>query len=123
MKPGPVRDAQQMEQCVYNVPRDCGRRYIGKSSRPSEVGSKEHKHNLTQRLLRKSKLVQHGYEEGHRLCWKEAKVLQIESNTTYRKYKETAYVSLVAQPAQLGHLSHLEFITEAEVRKLQVQPV
>jgi hypothetical protein len=29
MKTGPVRDAQQMKQCVYSIPCDCGRCYSG----------------------------------------------------------------------------------------------
>jgi hypothetical protein len=37
IKTGPVRDAQQTKQCVYNIPCDCGRCYIGKTSRPLEV--------------------------------------------------------------------------------------
>jgi hypothetical protein len=52
MKTGPVRDAQQMKQRVYNIPCDCGRCYIGKTSRPLEVCIKEHKHNLTQVCLK-----------------------------------------------------------------------
>jgi hypothetical protein len=50
-----------------------------------EVCIMEHKYNLTQDLLEKSKLTQHAYEEGHKICWNEVKVLQIEPNTTYRK--------------------------------------
>jgi hypothetical protein len=49
---------------------------------------------MKQGLLEKSKLSQLAYE-GHRICWKEAKVLQTEPNTTYRKYKESAHMSLV----------------------------
>jgi hypothetical protein len=37
MKAGEVRDAQQMKQCLYNITCDCGRSYIGKTSRPLEV--------------------------------------------------------------------------------------
>jgi hypothetical protein len=95
MKTGPVRDAQQKKQCVYSIPRDCGRCYIGETSRPLEVCIKEHK---TQSLLETSKLAQHVYEEGHKICWKEAKVLQIEPNVTYRKHKESAHMSLVDNP-------------------------
>jgi hypothetical protein len=54
---------------------DCGRCYIDETSRPLEVCMKEHKHNLTQGLLKKSKLAQHAYEEGHKNCWKDEKVL------------------------------------------------
>jgi hypothetical protein len=55
METGPVRDGQQMKQCVYNIPRDCGRCYLGKTCRPLEVCIKEHKYNLIQGLLEKSK--------------------------------------------------------------------
>jgi predicted GIY-YIG superfamily endonuclease len=68
MKTGPVRDAQQTKQCVYSIPCDCGRCYIGGTSRPLEVRIKEHKYNLTQGLLEKSKLAQHAYEECHWIC-------------------------------------------------------
>jgi hypothetical protein len=38
------------------------------------------------------------YEEGHKMRWDEAKVLQIEPNTTNRKYKESAHMSLLDHP-------------------------
>jgi predicted GIY-YIG superfamily endonuclease len=126
MKTGPVRDIQQTKQCVYSIPCDCGRCYIGETSRPLEVRIKEHNYNLTQGLLEKSKLAQHAYEEGHRICWKEAKVLQIEPNATYRKYKESAHISLAAQPISQPSLDISPIwtpIIEAEVRKLQPRPV
>jgi hypothetical protein len=124
MKTGPVRDGQQMKQCVYNILCDCGRCYIGKTGRPLEVHIKEHKYNLTQGLLEKPKSAQHAYEEGHKIRWKEAKVLQLQLNTTYRKHKESAHVSGRSsdQSTQLGHFSHLVIIT-AEDRKLQLRPV
>jgi hypothetical protein len=98
IKTGPVRDAQQTKQCVYSIPCDCGRRYIGETSRPLEVRIKGHEYNLTEGLVEKSKLAQHAYDEGHKICWNEAKVLQIESNTTYRKHKESAHMSLTEHP-------------------------
>jgi hypothetical protein len=68
METGPVRDAQQTKQCVYSILRDCGRCYIGETSRPLEVRTKEHKYNLTQGLLEESELAQHG----HKICCTEA---------------------------------------------------
>jgi hypothetical protein len=103
MKTGPVRDIQQTKQCVYSILFDCGRCYIGETGRPLEVRIKEHKYNLTQCLLEKSKLSQHAYEEGHKICWSEPKVLQIEPNTTHKKYKESTHMSLldhqISQPS------------------------
>jgi hypothetical protein len=54
------------------------------------------------------------------------KVLQIEPNTTYRKYKESAHMSLVdyqiSQPS-LDIFSIWTPITTAEAIKLQLRPV
>jgi hypothetical protein len=46
----------------------------------------EHRHKLRESLLEKSKLAQHAYEEGHRVGWDEARILETESNNRYRKY-------------------------------------
>jgi hypothetical protein len=85
MRTGPVRDAQQMKQCVYSIPCDCANVI------------KEHKYNLTQGLLEKSKLAQHAYQEDHKICCDEAKVLQIESDI-YREHKESAHIPLIDHP-------------------------
>jgi hypothetical protein len=57
-----------MKQCVYSILCDCCRCYIGKTSKPLEVCIKEHKYNVTQGLIEKSKFAQHAYEEGHKIC-------------------------------------------------------
>jgi hypothetical protein len=53
----------------------------------------EHRHNLQQGLLEKSKLAQHAYEEGHKVGWDDARVLEIESNSRYKKYKESVHMA------------------------------
>jgi predicted GIY-YIG superfamily endonuclease len=107
MKTGPVRDAQQTKQCMYSIPCDCSRCYIGETSRPLEVRVKEHKYNLTQRLLEKSKL--------DRTCLRRR---QSEPNTASRKYKEFTHVclrdQLIIQP-NLDMSPIWTFVTEAEV--------
>jgi hypothetical protein len=115
---------KQTKQCVHNIPCDRGRRYIGETSRPLNVLIKEHKHNL----IKKSKLTQHAYEKGYKIhvCWKWAKVLQIEPNTSHRKYKESAHTSLVDHPIDQPSLDTLPVLAPfiaKEVRKLQLRPV
>jgi hypothetical protein len=43
-------------------------------------------------------LAQHAYEEGHRVGWDKAIVLEIESNSRYRKYKESAHMACLTNP-------------------------
>jgi hypothetical protein len=56
--------------------------------------------NLQQGLLEKSKLAKHVYEEGHRVGWDDAMILEIESNGRYRKYKynESVYMTCLTNP-------------------------
>jgi hypothetical protein len=79
------------------------KRYIGETSRPLGVRIKEHKHNVKQGLPEKSKLAQHEYEESQCIKWDEAKAIQKEPNTIYRKYKESAHMAylenMISQPS------------------------
>jgi hypothetical protein len=40
------------------------------------------------------------------MCWKEVNVLQIEPNTTYRKYKEFTHMSLIDHPISQPSLNN-----------------
>jgi hypothetical protein len=41
----------------------------------------EHGHNLKEGHLKKSKLAQHAFEEGHRVDWDEARILEIDRSS------------------------------------------
>jgi hypothetical protein len=93
---------------------------MSKTSRSIEVCIKE---NLTQGLLEKSKLAQHAYEENHKICWKEAKVLQIKPNGTYRKCKESEHMVLSYHPISHSrfHISPIwTLIIAAQVSELNI---
>jgi hypothetical protein len=53
MKTRPERDPQQTARCVYSIPCECGRSYLGETGRPLAVRLREHKHNLKEGLLEK----------------------------------------------------------------------
>jgi hypothetical protein len=74
-----------MAQRIYSIPCECRRSYIDETGRPLAMRLHEHRHNLKERLLEKSKLAQHAYEE--------VGIMEIESNSKYRKYKESAHVT------------------------------
>jgi hypothetical protein len=48
MKTRPERDLLQTAQCIYIIPCECGRSYIGETGRPLAVRLREHRHNLMQ---------------------------------------------------------------------------
>jgi hypothetical protein len=97
-------DSLQTAQCIYNVPCECGRSYIGESGGPIAMRLLEHRHNLQQGLQGKSKLAQHAHEEGHIVGWDDARILDIESNSRYRKYKELAHTACSTNPISQSSL-------------------
>jgi hypothetical protein len=54
-------------------------------------------YSLKEGLLEKSKLAQHDYEEGHRVGWDKARIVEIENNGRYRKSKESARMSCLTK--------------------------
>jgi hypothetical protein len=74
-------------------------------------------------VLEKSKLAQNAHEEGHKICWNKARVLQIEPNITYRKYKESTHMSLLDHPISQpsSDISPIwTLVIAAEIKKLQL---
>jgi hypothetical protein len=98
MKTRQERDPQQTAQCIYSIHCECDRSGIVETGRPLAVRLREHRHNLQQGLLEKSKLVQRAYEQGHREGCDDARILEIESNSRYRKYKESAHLACLTNP-------------------------
>jgi hypothetical protein len=61
-----------------------------------------------------------------RKYWKEVNVLQIKPNTTYRKYKKSVHLSLVAHPISEAGLDISPIwtpIIKVKVRKFQFHPI
>jgi len=58
-----------MTNCVYSIPCECGRSYIGETGRQWVVRLREYRQNLEGHLER-SKVEQHAYEQGHHTLWK-----------------------------------------------------
>jgi hypothetical protein len=56
MRRGSKGDTQQMAHCVDNIPCDCGESYISETGSPLAVRLCEHRHNLEEDLIEKSKL-------------------------------------------------------------------
>jgi hypothetical protein len=98
MKTRLERDLLQTAQWIYNIPCECGRSYIGETGRPLALRLREHRHSLQQGLLEKLKLAHHAYEEGHRVGRDDARIWEIESNSRYRKYKESVHMECLTNP-------------------------
>jgi predicted GIY-YIG superfamily endonuclease len=94
----PKRSPQETVNCVYSIPCQCGKSYTGETGRPWAVRLQEHRQNVEEGHLERSRLAQHSFEKNHCIVWKEAKILEVEINSVYRKYKEAAYLSCLQNP-------------------------
>jgi hypothetical protein len=104
MKTRPKRCPLKTAHCVYSIPCECGRCYTGETGRPLVVQIREHRQNLKEGLLEISKLAQYTYEEGHRMRYDEDRILEIESNSKRRKYKESAHMAFAPNPISQASL-------------------
>jgi hypothetical protein len=60
---------------------------------PLAVLPLEYRNNFKEGLLeKKSNLTLHAYEECRRVMWNETRILEIESNSSYKKCKGSAHV-------------------------------
>jgi hypothetical protein len=98
MQTRPERDSQHTAQCVYSIPCACGR-----NRETSSRTASKHGHNLREGLLGK-KLSQYDYDDGHRVSWDKVRILEIESNSRYRKYKESAHMTCLTNPVSQSSL-------------------
>jgi hypothetical protein len=57
METRPKTDPQQTTECVYTILFECGRSYADKTGRYLALLLCEHRHNLKEGLLEKSKLA------------------------------------------------------------------
>jgi hypothetical protein len=61
------KEIRNRRHSVNSTPCQCGRSYIDETDKPLAVWLREHRHNLKEGLLEKSKLAQFG-------CWKQQQV-------------------------------------------------
>jgi hypothetical protein len=88
----PNIDTLERSQCIYRFPCECGREYIGDTSRPLNIIIREHKCNLGEGRFDESKLASHAAEKGHKIDWTNTPMLEYEANSIRRKYKEAAHM-------------------------------
>ncbi|KAJ8921335.1 hypothetical protein NQ315_002949 [Exocentrus adspersus] len=90
----PINKEQNEKNCIYQIPCQCGKHYIGETSRPLDVRIKEHKNYVRNYQVDRSNLVQHVWDNHHQINWKEASIIQKEQNFGKRKLKESACIQL-----------------------------
>jgi hypothetical protein len=85
---------------VYLSPRECGS-LLGNgrlTTSPSWDYNLLQRYNLKEGLCERSKLADHAFEEGHRVGWDQAEILEVECNSLCRKYKKTAHLACCNNP-------------------------
>ena len=83
------REAMERKEVIYSIPcSDCDKVYIGETKRGLEVRTKEHKKNVEKASITTSEIAKHCWEEGHRMAWREGRILAGEGHWYKRKVKE-----------------------------------
>ncbi|KAJ8914169.1 hypothetical protein NQ315_016248 [Exocentrus adspersus] len=90
----PKNKDQNEKNCIYKIPCQCGKHYIGETSRPLDVRVKEHKNYVRDYQVDRSHLAKHVWDNGHQINWKQASIIQKEPNFGKRKLKESACIKL-----------------------------
>ncbi|KAJ8912740.1 hypothetical protein NQ315_016695 [Exocentrus adspersus] len=90
----PIKKEQNEKNCIYQIPCQCGKHYIGETSRPLDVRIKEHKNYVRYYQVDRSHLAQHVWDNHHQINWKEAGIIQKQQNFGKRKLKESACIQL-----------------------------
>lgn len=90
----PINEIQNSKNCIYSVPCECGKHYVGESGRPFAVRLAEHKNYARKGEFEKSKICDHAWNNNHVIKWDFARILEKESNNMKRKLKESAIILL-----------------------------
>ena len=97
------KQTQESKNCMYNIPCECGKGYIGETSRPLHTRVNEHKRNTTNGEINKSKIVKLSWEQKHRFQWDKTTIISVEENSMIRKLKESAFIQcrdhVISQPS------------------------
>jgi hypothetical protein len=74
---------------ICSIPCECGINNGCETGRPIAMWFHEHWHNFKEGLLKKIKISPTCLWGGHKVSWDKVKILEIQSNSRYRKYKKS----------------------------------
>ena len=81
------------KNCIYEIPCECGKSYIGETMRPLEVRVKEHQKHTLRGETDRSGAADHAWKQGHHMKWSEARIVHREHHWRKRKFKEAAIIN------------------------------
>ena len=85
---------QDTKNCIYSIPCECGKVYIGETKRPLNTRLEEHKKNCRLGETTKSGVANHVWDEQHTILWNETKIIGKEEHWQKRKFKEAVAMEL-----------------------------
>ena len=80
-KTRPPNQTQESKNWIYNIPRECEKRYIGETCRTLQTRVNEYKRNTTNGEIDKSKIAENSWEQKHRFQWDKASIISKEENS------------------------------------------
>ena len=103
-KTKPRNGEQESKNCIYSIPCECKRQYIGETKRPLKIRLNEHKTNINKGDTVNSKLAKHAWEKEHRINWEGVQILHKETHFYKRKFIEAALINISDNPISQSSL-------------------
>lgn len=92
---------------VYQIPCECGARYIGQTGRLISTRVTEHRHHLQLGQVGKSAVDQHCWSTGNRALFADSKIVYHSVDWHKCIIRESQKISLVHQPLNQEEGAHL----------------
>jgi hypothetical protein len=83
-KTKPKNEIWETENCIYNIPCKCRKKYMGDHLTPESL-------NTRMGEISKSKVTEHSWDDGNRIQWNKAEIIHKEEKRIIRNRKESVF--------------------------------
>ncbi|KAJ8915965.1 hypothetical protein NQ315_016642 [Exocentrus adspersus] len=111
----PKNENQDTNNCIYEIPCECEKSYIGETKRPVKVRINEHQTLTRLGNTGKLRIARHVWEEQHQMRWDQATIIAKQQGWKKRKLKEAAFMAITPNCIRLPLKTALECLPKRRI--------